>query len=216
MGHCLKGCNSRRLHRLNEHRLALLSDQASERTIANRVGMSLELSREYAAQVAHTSLKPPPTFELYDNLRGVGGLFIGDQWAIVVGVDDMRQIAAAMLQNWGRRLHALCLAETGRWPQATDLNNWLVWEATKRCIAHELGHALIFSGANNPYYADHEAGADYYAGRLGAARGHSLEIGKMFFEAIGCVGDFCIHPDPASRAAAYERGYVAQARGVGT
>lgn len=182
--------------------------------MANLVATPSHVRREFDAIVAQTALKPP-TFEIYDSLRGVGGIFIADQWAIIVGMDDMRQIAAAMQRNWPGPLAALLASAIGRRPRLEEIAEWLVWEATSRCIAHEVGHALIYRGLGNPYHPDQEAGADYYAGRLDCARGNNLEIGKMFFQTIGCVGDLCTHPDPANRAAAYTAGYLAQARGVG-
>jgi hypothetical protein len=76
-------------------------------------------------------------------------------------------------------------------------------------MAHELGHALIFTGAANPCAPDGEAGADYYAGKFDAAGGRSPDLGALFFWSIGCAGDFCDHPSPDIRAAACRAGFDA-------
>jgi hypothetical protein len=79
-------------------------------------------------------------------------------------------------------------------------------------MAHELGHAMIAQGWRNPFFPDAEAGADYYAGKLDAARRHDWRIGSLIFQHIGCVGRTCAHPTPAARRDAYQRGYGEQQR----
>jgi hypothetical protein len=163
---------------------------------------------------ALTSLsQAPPVLEFYDDLHGAGGMFIPADWAILVGVADMRRIAADVVRVSGHRVAEIMAGSTGRRPTAQEVLGFTAEAATRRCMAHELGHALLSRGANNPYAPDDEAGADYYAGRLDAARDKNLEFGEMFFHAIGCVGPTCDHPPPDMRAAAYRAGYLDQKRG---
>lgn len=179
---------------------------------ATRVSMRAAMAAEYEDMVSRTRLgRPPPTLEFYDDLHGVGGLFIGDQWAILIGERDMERIARNVIRQWPQHVARLYMNGNGGQrgtPQAVLA--FAVTAATRRCIAHELGHALIYRGGANPYHPDAEAGADYYAGRLDAARGRHRLLGEMFFYSIGCIGDSCTHPSPPNRAAAYGAGYQQQ------
>jgi len=106
--------------------------------------------------------------------------------------------------------HIWAAGHGGVRPDPGTLFAFAIDVATRRCIAHELGHAMISRGASNPYAPDDEAGADYYAGGFDAARNKNRDLGELFFHAIGCVGSSCTHPAPDVRAAAYRAGYVAQ------
>jgi hypothetical protein len=169
---------------------------------------------EYRALVRATSMRDsPPALEFYDDLHGVGGMFVVDDWMIMIGVRDMQNVAADLLQRWRKQLTDLYMVgHGGQWPTPAELHAFAVEVATRRCMAHEIGHALISSGAPNPYKPDEEAGADYYAGRLDAIRGNDKSLGMMFFFSIGCVGVSCAHPTPNDRAAAYTAGYDEQKR----
>jgi hypothetical protein len=138
-------------------------------------------------------------------------MFSGNDWVILVGVGDMLHAAGNVLAHWYPAAEAVCMAGSrGHRPSRPALLQFVMAAATVRCMAHEFGHALIASGMANPYEPDGEAGADYYAGRLDAARGRSRQLGEMFFWSIGCVGLSCTHPRPDVRAAAYGAGYGVQ------
>jgi hypothetical protein len=156
-------------------------------------------------------LARPPELEFYDDLHGVGGLFIADQWVIAVGQADMERIVENLIAT--RPTDVARVVQDIAAAQGAPINSVrkvLLGGAMGRCIAHELGHALIFRGYVNPYAPDEEAGADHYAGRLDAARGKGGRLGEMFFRAIGCVGPTCHHPSPQGRVVAYSSGYHAQ------
>ncbi len=183
----------------------------AETLTAVRVAAPSAIADEYVATVSATALASnQPTLEFYDTLHGVGGIFSGPDWAILVGVKDMQDIAASVLASWPQDLITLFVAGRGVWPTAAALSRFAFEAAVRRCIAHELGHALIYRGAENPFEPDDEAGADFYAGRLDAALGRTCELGQMFFWSIGCRGPSCTHPSPDVRAAAYAAGYEQQ------
>ena len=213
---CPKGCCDRNAVQYRNGLLTFVGPSGygyEETKTAARVGTSPTLQRRYLGMISMTALREnPPTFEVHDDLHGVGGMFIADQWAIVVGAQDMRRIAHDVLGRWSHQVATIFVQTNGHWPTQEQLVHFVTEAATLRCIAHEIGHALIASGSGNPYHPDEEAGADYYAGRLDAAHGRSVELGKMFFYAIGCTGRTCSHPRPPTRAAAYAFGYDAQQR----
>jgi hypothetical protein len=170
------------------------------------------MADEYAAITQLTPLaRTPPAVEFYSDLHDVGGMFSSNDWVILVGVGDMLRIASKVLASWYRAAEAVCMAvNRGQRPSRPTLLQFVMGAATVRCMAHELGHALIASGMVNPYAPDPEAGADYYAGRLDAARGRNRQLGEMFFWSIGCIGPSCTHPRPDVRAGAYAAGYGLQ------
>jgi hypothetical protein len=171
--------------------------------------------QEYQALVQMTQLsRSPPALEFYDDLHDVGGLFSGADWVIMVGLRDMERIAARVLSKWSERVADIYAnGNGGARPTREVLRNYVHQAATRRCMAHEIGHALIYRGAANRYAPDGEAGADYYAGRLDAERRRSQALGEIFFWTIGCVGSSCDHPSPDDRAAAYNAGYADQLAG---
>jgi hypothetical protein len=146
----------------------------------------------------------PPALEFCDDLHGVGGLFDSANWVIMIGVRDMQLVAAEVVRRRPKKLARLYKVPVST--PAAQLVSRTVRVATVRCMAHEIGHALIFRGAPNPHWPDDEAGADHYAGMLDAARGESREFGKAFFFSIGCTRVGCSHPPPTKREAAYDAG----------
>jgi hypothetical protein len=183
-----------------------------EARVSVRVQPPPGMAEEYAAMTQLTPLaQTPPGVDFYSDLHDVGGIFSGNDWVILVGVGDMLRIASTVLQSWQHAAEAVCMASNGgQRPSRPALFRFVVGAATVRCMAHELGHALIARGMANPYAPDGEAGADYYAGRLDAARGRNRQLGEMFFWSIGCVGPSCTHPRPDVRAGAYGAGYGLQ------
>jgi hypothetical protein len=179
---------------------------------SRRVSVPAAMRADYQRMIACTGFSSnPPVLEFHDDLHDVGGIFDAQHWAIFVGIKDMQRFAAEVLRRWSTRVAEIwAMGHAGAKLDSAGLFVFATEVAMRRCIAHELGHAIIFRGARNPYAPDGEAGADYYAGRLDAARGYNAELGAMFFHVIGCVGPSCTHPDPDSRAAAYQAGYVRQ------
>lgn len=216
MLHCSKGC-SRRVARYTNGTLAFQAHDVwgfPQTKQANLVPPPSGMQKAFSDMIACTTLRShPPALEFYDNLHGAGGMFVPDQWVIMVGLRDMREIAADVAQRWPDELINLYAGGYGgRRASTPQLVEYSITAATGRCIAHEIGHAMIYKGYWNPYDPDQEAGADYYAGKLDAARGRSRALGKMFFFSIGCVGPSCDHPSPSVRAAAYDAGYDEQRR----
>jgi len=217
MSPCQKGCLRRVTRRTRgaAHALALVAGGALGAKIAVRAATPNSVENEYARMIASTSLLAcPPALEFYDDLHGVGGLFSAPDWTIFVGIRDMQEIAAGVVSRWPKEIATLFVSgRVGVWPTAAAVFTFAFDAAVRRCVAHELGHALTSRGSPNPYEPDDEAGADYYAGRLDAARGRSRDLGEMFFYTIGCVGSYCEHPSPLYRAAAYRAGFDAQQNG---
>jgi hypothetical protein len=214
-----KGCLrrvTRCARRASLHALAFVAGGVGGTSVAVRAAPPNGIENEYAQMIASTPLRAsPPALEFYEDLHGVGGLFDAQNWAILVGIRDMCEIAASVISRWPKEVATLYLSgRPGFWPTAIALSTFAFDAAVRRCVAHELGHALRSWGASNPYAPDDEAGADYYAGRLDAACGRSRDLGEMFFYAIGCVGESCDHPSPPNRAAAYGAGFDAQAMGM--
>jgi hypothetical protein len=184
----------------------------AEARVSVRVQPPPGMAEEYAAMTQLTPLaQSPPAVEFYSDLHDVGGIFSVNDWGILVGVGDMLRVASRVLTSWQQAAEAVYLVNNGgHRPSRPTLFRFVVEAATVRCMAHELGHALIAGGMVNPYAPDGEAGADYYAGRLDAARGRNRQLGEMFFWSIGCVGPSCTHPRPDVRAGAYGAGYGIQ------
>lgn len=159
----------------------------------------------------------PPSFGLYDNLHGVGGLFVAAEWAILVGSGDMFAITRAVLAtNASSLINSFWVANRRR-PTPQELMNFGWGVSTRRCIAHEIGHAMDAAGyRTNPYASDPEASADYWAGWIEGRLGRDRTLGELFFSSIGCVGPTCTHPEPRVRAEAYREGYFTSSRSVAT
>jgi hypothetical protein len=210
---CPKGCE-RSVARFQNGTVAFHGEAAhgfADQKSAVRVAAPRGMEVEYAAMTQRTRLHAtPPALEFYDDLHDVGGMFVGLEWLIMLGVRDMQRIAGNVLRQWSPQVAALYRARTGMQPTPQALDTFAVQTATVRCMAHELGHALIFSGASNPYAPDGEAGADYYAGKFDAAGGRSPDLGAIFFWSIGCTGASCDHPSPDIRASAHRAGFDAQ------
>lgn len=207
---CQKGC-CRQLARFRNGTLRYMAPAwhgGAETREARRIAVPGPLVAEFRALVACTTLKhDPPTFELYDSLGGVGGLFSFDNWVVMVGFADMQEIATRLISENRDELLRIFIVAHGRFPERGELNTYVRGAAIRRCVAHELGHALIANGADNPFGRDEEAGADYYAGQLDHARGRNPRLGELFFSDIGCEGATCTHPTPAKREYAYRRGF---------
>jgi hypothetical protein len=211
---CARGCRrSTRRERGNALAFEMASASGQRTTgVARRIPVPKEIVQAYTDMVSRVpDLARPPELEFYDDLHGVGGLFIADHWVIAVGQADMERIVENLIATQPASV-ARVVQDTAA-AQGAPINSVrkvLLGGVMGRCIAHELGHALIFRGYVNPYAPDEEAGADYYAGRLDAARGKGGRLGEMFFRAIGCVGPSCHHPSPQGRVVAYSSGYHAQ------
>lgn len=217
--HCQKGCH-RRGRRYSDGVLAfegaLASREGSSNT-AHRVAAPPGMEKAYHEMVALVAdFGQAPTLEFYDDLHGVGGLFIPDEWVIAIGVKDIEDIADSVLSARSvevTRIATELSPRIGHSPNA--VRNLMIAAGMGRCAAHELGHAVIFKGWINPFAPDGEAGADYYAGRFDAARGADRRLGEMFFRAIGCIGPTCDHPAPETRSKAYLVGYREQQQRAG-
>jgi hypothetical protein len=213
--YCPKGCE-RAIARFQNGAMTFqgVSDAYgfSEQRVSSQVAAPNGMAGEYAAMTRLTPMaQHPPTLEFYNDLHDVGGIFSGADWVIMVGVADMQRIANKVLAEWAGPAEQVYMAHNrGMRPNPQALFHFVKQAATVRCMAHELGHALIFTGLGNPYWPDGEAGADYCAGRLDAARGRSRDLGQMFFWSIGCVGPSCDHPTPDARASAYVAGFDEQ------
>lgn len=216
--HCPKGCLRRSRCLSDGSRVIESIDTAGNpaQDVARGVRTPSAISRAYGQMTSRVrSLEHAPKLEFYDNLHGVGGLFIPDQWVIAVGVQDIGEIADRLLAERGPEIEQIA-NELGmaKRVRVTDARQLVVVAGTCRCIAHELGHAILFRGEVNPFYPDEEAGADYYAGKIDAARRTDWRLGEMFFSAIGCRGPSCSHPSPEERAGAYLAGYREQMPGA--
>jgi hypothetical protein len=183
----------------------------AEQRSAFRVPAPPATADEYAAMIQRTPLRDhPPGLEFYDDLDNVGGMFVGPDWVIMLGLADMQRLTCKVLTQWSPQVAAIYRSRSGATPNAHALYAFAVHSATLRCLAHELGHALITAGSPNPFAPDGEAGADFYAGRFDAEMGRSPELGALFFLSIGCTGGSCHHPSPSIRATAHRAGFDAQ------
>lgn len=212
MTYCNKGC-VRSIARRPGGRMAFLETASGFplNAQATKLVVPPEVAEDFATMVSLTHLaKHPPTLEMYDDLRGVGGMFVPDAWAIFVGEKDQREIAAEVIRRWPKHVTQLITQYLGRAPTRAELEQLVFDAAVRRCIAHEIGHALIHSGYSHPFGSDDEAGADFFAGQLDAATGRSRALGALFFFHIGCIGNSCTHPSPDQRAKAYAAGYDQQ------
>jgi hypothetical protein len=212
--YCPKGC-CRQSRRHGADALAFETVGAwgeSSAATARRVATPPEMQKAYSAMASKLrDFGRPPTLEFYDDLHGVGGLFIPGDWVIAIGRKDMADIVERVLSTrWAEVARVAQEVAAAKGFAITDVRKVMLGAAMGRCIAHELGHAAIHRGWHNPFAPDGEAGADYYAGRLDAARGNDWRLGEMFFRAIGCVGPSCSHPSPQGRSNAYVTGYREQ------
>jgi hypothetical protein len=155
------------------------------------------------------ALPSTPTLVTLASAGGVGGFYVPGY--VTVGLDDAKGIAAHIWQTEGAaRVRALIeryLARHGR--RSTMPERFLEMAVLARIAAHELGHALVDSGA---YVAPHdhpEEAADHFAARLDAARGRDVDLGALVFHSIGCTQTHCSHPSPRIRARVYRAGYLA-------
>ena len=212
---CQKGCQ-RRTGRYGKSLAFELANAYGQNTTgtANRVAAPPAMADAYAAMIAKVpTLGVAPTIEFYDSLHGVGGLFIPGEWVIAIGVQDIEEIADRVLANqWSEVAEIATELARSRGLSTADTRRVMIAAGLGRCIAHELGHALIQRGWYHPFGRDAEAGADYFAGKLDAARGNDARLGELFFREIGCTGASCDHPSPDGRATAYLTGYVEQQR----
>ena len=208
---CAKG----RLHRVTKFPNGIAFHEVSahgvaEQRSATRVSAPPGMADEYVAMIQRTPLRDhPPGLEFYDDLGNVGGMFVGPDWVIMLGLGDMQRLTTKVLGQWSPQVTEIYRARSGA-PSAHALYGFAVHSATLRCLAHELGHALICGGSPNPFAPDGEAGADYYAGKFDAEMGRSPELGALFFLSIGCTGHSCDHPSPSIRATAHRAGFDAQ------
>lgn len=215
-GECSRGClrHSVRVSRTSLAFDAVAGRSARGQKTANRIATPSFAAHAYAEMVRQLrNFGRAPVLEFYETLHGVGGLFIADQWVIAVGLRDIQEIADRVLSNHWYEVAKIAQSLAARQNSVVkDVRSVMIGAGIGRCIAHELGHAVLYRGWRNPFHPDEEAGADYYAGRLDAARGTNWQLGEMFFRAIGCVGPTCNHPTPADRSNAYVTGYEEQLR----
>jgi hypothetical protein len=191
-------------HEVSAHGIA-------EQRSATRVPAPPGMADEYATMIQRTPLRDhPPGLEFYDDLGDVGGMFVGPDWVIMLGLGDLQRLTCKVLGQWSPQVSTIYRARNGAPPSTQALYAYATHSATLRCLAHELGHALIVAGAPNPFAPDAEAGADFYAGRFDAEMGRSPELGALFFLSIGCTGHACDHPSPSIRATAHRAGFDAQ------
>lgn len=214
--HCPKGCH-RRGQRLPGGVLAFQSGSAKGSGMsgtARLVAIPHGIETAYAEMVRLLeNFGRAPSLEFYDYLHGVGGLFIPDDWVIAIGVKDIEDVADAVLSTRREEVSRIMNElSPGRGNAPNFVRKLLIASGMGRCVAHELGHAVIFRGWHHPFDPDGEAGADYYAGKFDAARGADWRLGEMFFRAIGCTGPTCDHPTPDGRSNAYLVGYREQSR----
>jgi hypothetical protein len=208
---CVKGC-CKRTTRAGHERLVVEVPAflgMPHNAVAQKVAIPPRLLRAYADMTAKVRWPAgPPILEFYDDLHGVGGLFIPGDWVVAVGVRDTDEIADGLLREYGETLTALAREQGQRARvQVTKPRDVVRGAVVGRVMAHELGHALLALGLNNPHAPDVEAGADYWAARLDAARQKDWRLGELIFRAIGCTGLMCTHPSPAVRANVYVEGY---------
>lgn len=209
---CRKGCRDRAV-RVGLKGLMTGSLLTGLHQITRKLSIPPEIARSYRDMTAAIgAFSEAPTLELHDTVHGVGGFFIPDQWAIIVGLEDQRVIARHLRTNhWSEAVRLTRLAMPGH-VVVTEADVVRVTDraAILRCVAHELGHAIRHVGFRDRFPADEEAGADYWAGRLSAVANLDGRFGEFFFHAIGCTGASCTHPAPMERARAFATGYREQ------
>lgn len=138
-----------------------------------------------------------PPLMAVENAGGAGGLYFAGGGPIVVGHQDVRDLAVRYVQ-------AFVCSDLRFVPRkAINQAYALVYG---RILAHEFGHALDEAGFDAPF-CHQEARADYLAGKIDAARGKDPTLGARLFWSIGCEGPSCTHPSHDARAEAYLRGY---------
>jgi hypothetical protein len=214
--HCPKGC----IRRIARHGDASISfwgarpDSGEEQQLSRLIPTPPRLQAEFDDAAGRTGLRSEVAeLEVYDDLHGAGGMFDAGPWVVLVGARDVDDAGRMVVERWTKDLLKLYANGNGG-ARATpeELLAYAVEAAMRRYIAHGIGHALIAMGNPNPYQPDEEAGADYYAGKLDAARGRSRALGELVFHSIGCADPSCGHPSPTARVAAYGAGYDAQRR----
>src|SRR5260221_9607385 len=138
---CPKGCSRPVLRFAHGGSIAFSGSNArgfAEQKRASRIPLPGGTREDFDAMVGLTQLRAtPPALELFDDLHGVGGLFVADQWAILVGLQDQVSIAANVLQRWpheSRRIYAQ--ANCGRQPTPKQLFDVTLEAAVHRCMAH--------------------------------------------------------------------------------
>lgn len=201
---CVKGC----VHSVVRDGAGRLGFRAgADGHFARLLDAPKEWRQAYADMVARLSLPSAPTLEFFDTLHGVGGMFIPGDWAIAIGIADAKAITELLFTQHAAELVAYAKS-LGAQRQVTVAHpyNVILGGVVGRIMAHELGHAVLFCGGVNPE-GDEEAGADYYAARIDAARGKDEGLGVAIFHSIGCTGSSCTHPSPEVRAGAYVHGY---------
>lgn len=140
-----------------------------------------------------------PELHYVDTVDGFGGFYVSGGGPIVIGQQDVRDLAVDYVVNY--------MSADGRIPKATF--EAVVAMVYGRILSHEFGHALDDAGYAAPFF-DPEERADFFAGRLDRVRGKSELLGARFFFGIGCEGPSCTHPAHGVRATAYLHGYAVQ------
>lgn len=150
---------------------------------------------------------PPPVY-FVRSARGHGGYFIPDSNMVIVGIEDAQAIAANIWQENEAYVRAV-VADIVRRHGAVPGDPWkFLWiAAAGRIVGHELGHAIVRYRGWRFGFDNEEAAADLIAGQLDALRARDARLGRLIFDAIGCIGPRCDHPSPAGREQAYAHGY---------
>ena len=148
--------------------------------------------------------------EMFWALEDAPGSFFAPGIVVVDTVEAARIVGAIWrhARPWAReclRRRRLCV--TNRM-----IEDYLWRAVLKRVLGHELGHAYLAGSYADTPYGRGEAGADYIAGWLDAMAGRSIWLGRLVFASIGCLGQYCEHPHPSMRAAAYSAGAAAYRR----
>jgi hypothetical protein len=212
---CPRGC-VRRIARHSDGAITFsldyTADGAAEQKLSRLIPAPARVRVEFDEAVGRAGLRNEVTdLEVYDDLHGARGMFDAGPWVVLLGSRDVYAVGRTVAERWAKELTTLYAnGNGGARASPEELLAYAVEAATRRYIAHEIGHALIAMGNPNPYQPDEEAGADYYAGKLDGGRGRSRALGEVIFHSIGCADPSCGHPSSSTRVRAYGAGYDAQ------
>lgn len=156
-----------------------------------------ELLAAYREIVAFSELIGAPRLVVVRSAGGAAGIYFGGSGVIVLGLEDVRDLALAVVD-----------AEFGLLPLARRRRVFpaMFYLAAGRILAHEVGHAMDHAGLPVPY-EDAEPAADFFAGCIDARRGKDRRLGALVFWETGCNKPQCSHPPSGARADAYCFGY---------
>jgi hypothetical protein len=157
------------------------------------------MNRAYGAilnAAERLGLEEAPTLILAQDVGGHGALYL-PVGQIVVGWEDVCALA--------ERVRLILIQQQNEFVPINQLRAL----AVGRLLAHEVGHALSYTGVESPYDHHAEAAADYWAGVVDGMRRFPIpHIGQWIFASIGCLGPACAHPSPVDRATIYAEGHA--------